>query len=33
MIELKKKFEPRKRFQFSRRAEDFGVKEDEFKVE
>jgi hypothetical protein len=33
MIELKKKFEPRKRFQFSRRAEDFGVKEDEKKVE
>ena len=26
MIELKNKFEPRKRFKFSRRAEDFGVK-------
>lgn len=28
MIDLKKKFEPRNKFQFSRRAEDFGVKED-----
>lgn len=29
MIELKKKFEPRKRFKFSRREEDFGVKLEE----
>lgn len=26
MIELKRKYEPRKKFKFSRRDEDFGVK-------
>lgn len=31
IIELKKKYEPRKKFQFSRRAEDFGVKADDTK--
>ena len=29
MIDLKKRFEPRKKFKFSRRDEDFGVKLEE----
>eukprot|EP00919_Chromeraceae_sp_WS-2016_P011904 GHVR01027834.1.p1 GENE.GHVR01027834.1~~GHVR01027834.1.p1 ORF type:complete len:106 (+),score=7.45 GHVR01027834.1:1278-1595(+) len=33
IIDLKKKLEPRKKFKFSRRDEDFGVKDTEIKLE